>query len=161
MRFCSHHLIRIIIKNFPNRDTVSPLFQHLLYIVDLNLIFVHHQNLFSILWQLGCNVGLNQGPPVTIGKYTRKSVPLPGSLSKSICPPHRFTIPWVTESPIPVPSPLFLVVKNGLNLFPPIKMGLSVEIRFGVAMPVVGDKNMKRREISSSDGRTFFIKWAV
>ena len=46
---------------------------------------------------------------------TVKVLPLPGELSTAICPPSLRTTLSQKESPIPVPSPTGLVVKNGSN----------------------------------------------
>src|SRR5262249_50228614 len=42
-----------------------------------------------------------------------KRVPLPGMLSQAIVPSCSCTIPYVMDSPRPVPLPISLVVKNG------------------------------------------------
>ena len=49
------------------------------------------------------------------GRRTRKTVPPPGRGSTSIRPPCPVTIPWLIDSPRPVPSPTGLVVKKGSN----------------------------------------------
>jgi hypothetical protein len=62
------------------------------------------------------------GPPqrntATRGRITLISVNSPGGVSTSIDPPCCLTMmSWLMESPSPVPSPVGLVVKNGLNIF--------------------------------------------
>jgi hypothetical protein len=55
---------------------------------------------------------------VVRGKITLISVNSPGSLSTSIEPACCLTMmSWLMERPRPVPSPVGLVVKNGLKIF--------------------------------------------
>ena len=50
------------------------------------------------------------------GSATRNSVPLPSSLSNVISPPSAVTIRCQIARPSPVPTPIGLVVKNGVNI---------------------------------------------
>ena len=58
-----------------------------------------------------CGVGVSER---SIGSSTRKTLPLPGSLSTVILPPCSSTILETMASPSP--TPLGLVVKNGLKM---------------------------------------------
>ena len=55
-------------------------------------------------------------PGATVGKRIRKVHPWPGWLSTAIWPPASRTISQTVASPIPVPFPTGLVVKNGSNM---------------------------------------------
>ena len=52
----------------------------------------------------------------TAGRRRVNSAPPPGRSPTSIVPPWALTMPWQTESPIPVPAPGGLVVKNGSKI---------------------------------------------
>src|SRR5439155_22727000 len=75
----------------------------------------------SMIRTLGC--GTAQPSFATIdrtamaGSRTVNVVPRPTWLLTAISPPCRSTIPRLTESPNPVPSPCPLVVKNGSKIF--------------------------------------------
>ncbi|MCJ7622210.1 MAG: hypothetical protein MUO76_01810 [Anaerolineaceae bacterium] len=49
-------------------------------------------------------------------------------LVRLILPPCAFTTPWTMGNPKPVPAPIGLVVKNGLNTFFWISSGMPVPV---------------------------------
>ena len=63
------------------------------------------------------------------GRVTMISVNSPGCVSTSIEPACCLTImSWLMERPRPVPSPVGLVVKNGLNIFSFTSGGIPVPL---------------------------------
>ena len=63
------------------------------------------------------------------GNTILNSVKNPGAVSTSMLPPCCLTMmSWLIERPSPVPSPVGLVVKNGLNIFSLTSSGMPVPL---------------------------------
>ena len=95
---------------------VAPRLECGVHVVENVRLVVDHQHAKPLGWSTGAGrPAVGAGGRVASGSCTVKVEPRPSSVESMMRPPCSRTMPWLIESPSPVPSPSGLVVKKGSN----------------------------------------------